>query len=164
VEGRVRQINISPKGGLPKLPVLQGYARKLGLEGDAVAHPQFHGGPRQALLLICEEALDELKQAGWPVYPGALGENITMSGIDRKLVRLGDQFRIGGAAVAVTKIRVPCATLNVYGPGIQKDMYDAQVKAGDFNSPRWGVSGFYVSVEEEGVIVSGDPIIRCGES
>lgn len=154
----VYQVNVSPRGGLPKTPVARGIAGRLGLEGDAVAHPKFHGGPQQALLLVCLEAIEEMKGQGYPLFPGALGENVTMTGIDRTQVRLGQRYRVGTALLEITKIRVPCRALDVYGTTIQKRIYDPQVKAGDFSSPRWGLSGFYVSVPEPGEIQAGDLI------
>jgi MOSC domain-containing protein YiiM len=48
--------------------------------------------------------------------------------------------------------------LDVYGPEIKGEIYDAQVKAGDFTSPRWGMSGFYAAVVQPGVIRANDII------
>ena len=42
--------------------------------------------------------------------------------------------------------------------GIQKAVYDAQVKAGDPSSPRWALAGFYASVVQTGIVRRGDPI------
>jgi MOSC domain-containing protein YiiM len=53
---------------------------------------------------------------------------------------------------------VPCATLDVYGSGIQAAMYDARVQAGNPDSPRWALSGFYASVVQPGSVVAGDAI------
>jgi MOSC domain-containing protein YiiM len=153
----VVQINTS-RGGLPKYPIAEAQVHRLGIEGDEVAHPQFHGGPRQALLLITEEGLEELKAKGYPVFPGAMGENITTRGLDRRQMRLGQRYRIGQIVVELTKIRVPCSALNVYGPSIKGEVYDAQVKAGDPETPVWGLSGFYASVSEGGVIREQDII------
>ncbi len=154
---RVVQINTSP-GGIPKTPVLSAVVGRLGIHGDAVRHPKFHGGPRQALLLIMEESLEEIRNLGFPVYPGAMGENLTTQGLDRRTMRLGQRYSVGEVILELTKIRVPCAALNPYGNGIQKSIYDERVKAGDTSSPRWGLSGFYASIEKEGVIVPGDSI------
>jgi len=55
-------------------------------------------------------------------------------------------------------VRVPCNTLNALGPGIQKEIYDARVKAGDAASPRWGISGFYAAVRRGGTIRPHDII------
>lgn len=153
----VYQVNVS-RGGVPKRPIPHGIVTPLGLEGDAVAHPKYHGGPRQALLLICLEVIEELKSCGYPLFPGALGENITTQGLDRTVVRLGQRYRVGTALVEVTKIRVPCRTLDIYGDTIQNQIYDKAIKAGDYTSPRWGMSGFYVSVPEPGEVRAGDII------
>ena len=60
MHGSVVQISTS-LGGLPKYPVDEATVHRLGIEGDAVAHPKFHGGPFQALLLVTEEGIEELK-------------------------------------------------------------------------------------------------------
>jgi len=74
-------------------------------------------------------------------------------------LRLGQRLRAGGALIELTKVRVPCGTLDVYGPTIKQEIYDSHVKAGDPASPRWGMSGFYASVIEPGP-VRVDDIIR----
>jgi MOSC domain-containing protein YiiM len=130
----------------------------IGIEGDGHAHPQIHGGPQKALLFISSEAIDELKEAGFPLYWGALGENLTTTGMDRRSMRIGQRWRVGEVVVELTRIRTPCDTLAPYGPGIQAAVYDAQVKAGDATSPRWGLSGFYAAVVRPGTIRTGDPI------
>ena len=55
-------------------------------------------------------------------------------------------------------MRQPCATLNVFGPGIQAAMYDARVAKGDPESPLWGLSGFYASVVTPGTVRPGDAV------
>jgi MOSC domain-containing protein YiiM len=164
VTGSVVQINIS-RGGVPKLPIPEGNVRVLGLEGDHHAHPQFHGGPRQALLLICAEVIDRLKDEGFPLYYGALGENITTRGLDHRELRVGQQFRIGPEVwIELTKPRAPCKQLDVYGAvAIQKALYDKQVKAGDPTAPHWGMSGLYASIVRPGSIRVGDTITLVGE-
>ena len=63
---------------------------------------------------------------GFPVYPGALGENITTRGIDRRSLRLGQRYRIGEVVIELSEIRGTLwGTLNVYGKGIQAALYDA---------------------------------------
>lgn len=160
----VLQINVS-NGGVPKRPVLFGEVTTTGVVGDRQAHPEIHGGPRQALLLITSEGLEELKCAGFPLYPGALGENVTTQGLDRRNVRLGQRYRLGEVIVEVTKMRRPCDQLNPYGEGtIQSAVFDKDVKAGNIESPRWGLAGFYVSVIQPGTLRPGDPIVLLEES
>jgi MOSC domain-containing protein YiiM len=159
----ILQVNVSP-GGVPKRPIPAGVVTSLGLAGDEHAHPQLHGGPRQAILLITSEGIDELKEQGFPLYHGALGENLTTIGLNRRSVRIGQRYRIGQVLLEITKLRAPCETLTPYGPGIQRAVYDQDVKAGSPASPRWGLSGFYASVLQAGTIHPGDPIQLVDET
>ena len=158
--GTIVQVNIS-RGGIPKRAIAVGQLTPDGIEGDAWAHPNIHGGPRQAVLLIASEAIEELRNAGFAVYPGALGENLTTSGIDPARWRVGQTFRVGRATIELTKVRAPCLTLDIFNAGglsIQKAIYDKQVKAGDATSPLWGKSGFYASVVRPGAVRPNDII------
>jgi MOSC domain-containing protein YiiM len=159
----VLQINVS-QGGIPKRPIPAGVVTSLGIAGDGHSHPEIHGGPRQAILIITSEGIDELKEQGFPLYHGALGENLTTGGLNRRSVRIGQRYRIGEVFVEITKVRAPCETLNPYGPDIQKAVYDQEVKAGNPTSPRWGLSGFYASVLRAGTIHPGDPIQLVDET
>ncbi len=108
------------------------------------------------------ESIDELCAQGYALYPGALGENFTTSGLDRRQIRFGDRYRAGEAIIEITKMRVPCATLDVFNaprlPRIQEAIFDKQVKAGNPESPRWGLAGFYARVVQDGLVRSGDRI------
>jgi MOSC domain-containing protein YiiM len=157
MQGTIVQINVSP-GGLPKRPVSGGFCTPLGIDGDRHAHPQIHGGPRKALLLIAAEVVEELQTAGYPVFFGAMGENLTTRGIDVRRLRIGDRLRAGGALIEITQPRGPCRALEIYGETLGRAIYDKQVKALDHRSPRWGMSGFYASVVEPGPIGPGDII------
>jgi len=156
-EGVIVQINISP-GGLPKRAIAAGLITPLGLAGDACAHPDIHGGPRQAVLLIAAETVDDLKHRGYPVFYGALGENLTTRGLDFRELRVGHGLRAGGAVLEITKVRGPCGALDAYGPAIKQEIYDQRVKAGDPKSARWGMSGFYARVVQPGPVRAGDVI------
>ncbi len=155
--GIVLQINIS-RGGVPKRPIARGELGFLGLAGDDHNDTQHHGGPRKALLLIAAEVVDELRGEGWPLFYGALGENITTRGMDHKRWRPGQKYAIGSTIIELTQPRGPCATLDVYGRGIQKRIFDAQVKALDATSQRWGLSGFYAAVRRPGIIETNDSL------
>jgi MOSC domain-containing protein YiiM len=162
VSASIVQINIS-RGGVPKRAISSGDVTALGIAGDECAHPGIHGGPQQALLLITSEGIEELTAVGFPLYNGALGENLTTRGLDRRSLRIGQRYRIGAIIIELTKVRAPCDQLNVYGPGIQRAVYDAQVHAGDPHTPLWGLSGFYASVIQPGPIRPGDPIALLGQ-
>ena len=155
--GTVVQISVS-SGGVPNHPIAEADVTFRGIAGDAWRHPAFHGIPKRALLLITAEGLDEIQALGFPVYPGALGENLTTRGLDRRALRLGQRFRCGAAAIHLTELRLPCDTISVYGRGIQAAIHDARAMNGDFYSEVWGLSGFYASVIEPGPLRPGDSI------
>jgi MOSC domain-containing protein YiiM len=155
--GTVLQVNVS-RGGIPKRAISSAELTAAGCAGDAWRFP-FHGGPRKTILLVTIEGIDELVSQGFPLFPGALGENLTTRGLDRRALRLGQRLQVGDAAIELTTIRTPCTTLDVYGTGIQAAMYDARVQQGNPESPLWGLSGFYASVVQPGRVRPGDSIV-----
>jgi MOSC domain-containing protein YiiM len=156
--GTIWQVNISP-GGLPKRAIREGLITPLGIEGDVQAHAEIHGGPLQAILIIASETVDELRERGYPLFYGAMGENLTTRGLTIRDIRIGDQIRAGGALLEITKPRGPCSALDVYGDTLKAAVYDRKVKERDYTSPRWGMSGFYASVVEAGPVRVGDAIM-----
>ena len=155
--GKIVQVNVSA-GGVPKLPVERAMVGPLGIEGDEHRY-RMHGGPRKALLLIASEVIHSLCSEGWPLFYGALGENLTTQDLDHRAWRAGQRFRCGDLILQLTEPRAPCKTLNPYGAGIQSRIYDKQVKAHDPTSAHWGESGFYAAVLNPGVVQPND-IIR----
>jgi MOSC domain-containing protein YiiM len=148
--GMVIQVSVS-NGGVPKLPLNIAQVNTLGIEGDSHRY-EYHGGAEKAVLLIASELVDELRSEGWPVFYGALGENLTTRGLNRRAWRSGQCFRAGDVLLQLTTPRAPCSTLNPYGTGIQNRIYDWLVKALDPSSVHWGDSGFYARVLEPGII------------
>jgi len=155
--GSIVQINVS-RGGIPKRPIPEATLTPEGILGDSWAHPQVHGGPDKAVLIITLEGIDELIALGYPLFPGALGENLTTRGLDRRQMRAGQRFRAGETLLEITKLRSPCATILAYGASIHQAVYDAQIKAGDASSPRWGLGGFYARVVKAGSLRPHDII------
>jgi MOSC domain-containing protein YiiM len=148
--GVIEQLSIS-KGGVPKYPMPRAWAGPLGLEGDAQRHTGIHGGPLQALLLVSKEDIEALREQGFPVAPGSLGENLTISGIDFRQLRPGMRLRAGDAVIELTKIRRPCDQLEIYNGGgkgrIQKAVHSVAARG-----------GFYAAVVQAGAIRPGDAI------
>lgn len=157
MRGTVVQVNVS-RGGIPKRGIPSCDLTAAGIAGDSWRYP-FHGGARKAILLVTIEGIDELCSQGFPLFAGALGENLTTRGLDRRALRLGHRLHVGDAAIELTTIRTPCSTLDVYGAGIQAAMYDAQVQKGNPASPLWGLSGFYAAVVQPGCVRPGDAIV-----
>jgi MOSC domain-containing protein YiiM len=157
MRGCVAQINISP-GGLPKTPIDRAAVHGLGIQGDDHRNKKYHGGPRRALLLMASEVIDTLQAEGWPLFYGALGENLTTRGLDHSAWRPGQRFQVGSIVLELTVPRAPCGNLNRYGTGIQCRIYDGRVKALDPESPSWGLSGFYASILKSGELAVEDII------
>lgn len=152
MQGTIVQVSIS-RGGVPKLPVAQAAISPFGLDGDSHARPQIHGGPRQAVLIVTLEGINELVERGYPLFPGALGENLTTRGLDRREIRAGHQIRAGSAMLEITKPRGPCATLDVYGAELKHE-----IRTKDPTSPVWGLGGFYARVLSPGIVRPEDII------
>lgn len=73
--------------------------------------------------LIHAELHDEVRELGFEVAPGELGENITTRGLDLLSLPRGTVLRIGGqAAVEVTGLRNPCAQIDGLRPGLLKQV------------------------------------------
>src|SRR6185503_7078336 len=58
VTGTVLQVNVS-QGGIPKREIPFGELTPSGISGDSWRY-RFHGGPKQAVLLITMEGIEEL--------------------------------------------------------------------------------------------------------
>jgi MOSC domain-containing protein YiiM len=154
--GILRQINRS-NGGVPKFaistPVM---LTETGVEGDRQRDLTHHGGRHKAVLMMAAEVLEDLVASDFAVFPGALGENFTVAGLDPAMWRMGQQYRIGAEAlIELTSLRVPCSNLFRYGRYIAEKLYDARCAAGDFTSPHWGRGGFYARVVRGGLLSAG---------
>lgn len=158
--GILKQISRS-LGGLPKRAVAgPAMLSEVSVEGDAWRNTVLHGGPKKAVLMASAEYIDDLAARGFPVYYGAIGENLTVSGLDPRMWRAGQRYRIGpDAVIELTTLRSPCRNLDVYGPAIKSELYDAQCEAGDIGSPNWARGGFYARVVRPGVIRAGDAVV-----
>jgi MOSC domain-containing protein YiiM len=112
--GRIFQINISP-GGVPKRAVREGTVNELGIVGDDHTVPDIHGGPERALCLFSLERILELQAEGHPIFPGAVGENVTISGIDWQQVVPGVHLSLGDEVLLeIISYTTPCNTILAY--------------------------------------------------
>jgi MOSC domain-containing protein YiiM len=151
MRGVIEAVCVSP-GGLPKLALPQAFAHTLGLEGDSHNHPNIHGGPDKALLLIASESLEQLRAEGFATSPGVLGENLTTRGLDFTLLASGMRFRAGDALIELTRLRKPCRQLeflNTLQPGAIQQRLAAQPH----------LAGWYARVLLPGLIRAGDIIM-----
>jgi hypothetical protein len=101
----------------------------LGVEGDAhlgetVKHrSRVRKNPLAPNLrqvhLLHEELFAELRERGFDVAAGAIGENVTTRGLDLLALPTGTRLRLGAdAVVEVTGLRNPCGQLDDFQPGL----------------------------------------------
>ena len=150
MSGRVVQVNVSP-GGVPKLPVAQAHVGRLGLAGDAVNHPKVHGGPERAVCLFSAEIIGALQAEGHPVTPGAVGENLTVAGLDWPALEVGVVLEVGDELRLQLSQRVePCRTIaGAFADGQFKRIKPSRVP----DETRW-----YARVLAEGTVRPGDAV------
>jgi MOSC domain-containing protein YiiM len=75
--------------------------------------------------LIHAELHDELRDAGFAVSSGQMGENVTTRGVDLLELPAGTRLLLGDAAVVeVTGLRNPCAQLDGIAPGLMAATLD----------------------------------------
>ena len=93
----------------------------MGLAGDEQADLSVHGGPSKAVYAYPAEHYPfwqtvraQARVASWEdaLPPGALGENLTISGLLETQVWIGDVLRFAGCELAVSEPRFPCFKFN----------------------------------------------------
>ena len=140
------------ESGIAKAPV-EGrvHAGGVNLEGDGQADRKNHGGPLRAVY-----AYSVAHYAHWASFlgealpMGALGENLTVEGLDEATVRSGDRFRIGTAEFTATIPREPCFKFAALR-GTNRVVAEML---------RTGFSGWYLAISGKGEIEAGDEIQR----
>lgn len=85
-----------------------------GLTGDAISDMENHGGVDQAVYLFGKPDYEWWsEELGYELFPGAFGENLTISDLESAEAYIGDRFSVGPAMLEVTAPRIPCVTLAV---------------------------------------------------
>ena len=122
--------------------------RALNLDGDRQADLSVHGGPYKAVYAYPSEHYvfwrEQLPGTNLPW--GMFGENFTTEGLRERDLHIGDRLQIGTAIVMVRQPRLPCYKLAAKFQ--RDDMIERFLHSGR--------SGFYFSVEQEGVVTTGD--------
>jgi MOSC domain-containing protein YiiM len=107
----------------------------LGVEGDAHAgvtvkhRSRVRRDPTQPNLrqvhLVHSELFDELRDKGFRVVPGDIGENVTTRGIDLLAQPTGTKLRLGETAtIEITGLRNPCVQLDTFQKGLMAATLD----------------------------------------
>ena len=113
----------------------------LGLSENEIADTKHHGGLQKAVFANALENYEFWEKfLGQKLRYGAMGENLTLSGLDEKSVCVGDVHRLGEVILQVSEPRSPCVKISKVH---QKSDFCAKI----FES---GLSGWYYKVLKEG--------------
>lgn len=123
----------------------------LGLTGDEFANTKNHGGVDKAVLAGAAAQYPLWRQeTGNPDWSGgALGENLTLIGLDEPIVCVGDSWRVGETLVLqISQPRQPCwKQAKRWGiPDLVVQMIET------------GRTGWYYRVLREGAVSPGDKL------
>lgn len=141
-------------GGVPKLPIQRASVHATGIEGDWQRNRKHHGGPDRALCLYSKALLDALVAEGHPASPGAMGENVTIVGLDWSGMQPGVRLRIGTVEAEVTDFACPCQK-------IARAFRDGEfTRVSEKVHPGW--SRVYARVLRAGEIALGDEVEMLG--
>jgi MOSC domain-containing protein YiiM len=137
--------------GIFKAPV-QGeiFAGLQHLAGDGQADLSVHGGRDKALYAYPHEhyAFWSKELSVRNLESSQFGENLTVTGMMETSVVLGDRYRLGNAVATVTQPRLPCFKLGIR---MADDTFPNRFLLS-------GRLGFYLRVEQEGTVQTGDTI------
>lgn len=150
--GIINSINIREDGGVPKFPVNSAYLGKNNVYGDKQNDLQYHGGPARAVCLFSLETIVALQKEGHPIQPGTAGENLTIEGLDWKLMKIGVKFAIGEVEIELTGPAPPCKTIS------ESFTEEGFVRISEKKYPGW--SRWYASVNKEGLVSKNDEILK----
>lgn len=130
-----------PADGFTRVAVQQvNLIANYGIEGDRKG-----GHPTRQLNMMSQATLDALAQQGFNTAPGAMGEQMIVSGLDVDALAVGVRLRLGAQAVIeVTDHRTGCARFeHIQG-------HDRAEAAGQM--------GIMAKVITSGVVMIGDSI------
>jgi MOSC domain-containing protein YiiM len=103
--------------------------------------------------LLHAELLDDLRDRGFAVGPGAVGENVLVRGVDLLSLPTGAHVELGGAVVEVTGLRNPCVQLDRFADGLM-----AAVLRTDRDGTVHRLAGVMSVVVTGGDVRVGDPV------
>lgn len=130
----------------------------LGVEGDVHCGPTMRDGGKDVpntrqVHLMHAELFGEMAQKGYGLVAGAIGENITTTGIDLLSLPTGARLYLGEAAVIeLTGLRAPCSQVEKYAKGLLYEL--AHKEDGEVRIK----SGVMSVVVRGGDVRPGDPI------
>ncbi|MDZ4784303.1 MAG: MOSC domain-containing protein [Planctomycetia bacterium] len=141
--GLLLAICVSP-GGIPKLPQPDAWLTVNGFVGDGRNHTK-HIRPDRAVSLLDMEVIEQLQCEGFTVAPGAIGENLTVLGLNVQRLSPGTLLQLGQILLRLEEPRKPCYVLDSIDPRLK----DVIV----------GRCGYMASVVRGGLLVPGSRVV-----
>jgi MOSC domain-containing protein YiiM len=163
VRGRVVQLSLKPQEGrargIPKRAVPTLTITSAGVQGDfnRWRTDKASGDPDQAVLLLREEILADLRAEGWPVQPGELGENLTLADLPPDALHPGVRVQVDDVVLEVSKACDPCTVLYTLP-------YVGLERGHAFLRTLAGRRGWFARVVQGGTIRAGRPVTVTGPS
>jgi len=105
-------------GGIPKHPLSEAQIATPGIVGDGHNHEK-HNRPDRALSLIDLEILAQLREEGFDLQPGMLGENLTAVGLSVQKMSPGTLLAVGDVVLRLEQPRKPCYVLDAIDPRLK---------------------------------------------
>ena len=127
------------------------FVHALGLTGDASADRKNHGGVDKAVLAAAASQVPLWRQeTGKPDWAaGALGENLSLAGLDESTVCVGDTWQVGETlTLQISQPRQPC-----WKQAKRWEIKDLVVRILET-----GRTGWYFRVLAEGPVAPGDAL------
>lgn len=164
MNARIQHLHVKPRTpgerGIPKLEVPLIHATAAGVDGDynRYRHESKRDDPDKAVMFIPAEILVALRAEGWPVEPGHLGENLTVTELANAAVVIGQRYQIGDVLqIEISRTCDPCRNLAVLP-------YVGEQRVNEFIRTTLGRRGWYARVVQPGVAKRGDAMIRLPNS
>lgn len=127
---------------------------ELGIEGDQVGNPKFHGGVDQAVYAYAREDLEWwAAELGAEIRAGQFAENLTTEGLDLNATRIGTRWRIGSTVLEVVAVRIPCGNFQHW---MGQHGFDNAGWVKRFTAA--ARPGPYLRVVETGTVQAGDAV------
>lgn len=157
LRARVVQLHRKPRKGrergLPKPAASELTITPEGVAGDfnRWRTEKANGDPDQAVLLLSEEILADLRAEGWPVQPGDLGENLTLADLPADALEPGVRVQLGEVVLEVSKPCDPCTVLYTLP-------YVGTKRGPEFLRTMKGRRGWYARVLHGGTVEPDTPV------
>jgi MOSC domain-containing protein YiiM len=154
---RLLRLSIKPRipgeYGLPKQSVDQLDVTVDGAAGDYNNYRMrtLKGDPDQAIMLLTDDVIQQLRREGWPVDAGDMGENLTLGEVAESSLGIDTRISVGDVILEISKPCDPCTELGSLP-------YVGKARTAEFIKTTKGRRGWYARVLTPGSITRESPV------